>query len=553
MDNFFLKILMWVIAKVNSRQVNFDQLKVICETKLKMDKRRTPVSWKKRQQKETSNSMLISFFIYGLMGLFVGSQVLLIPSLIFSMIIFHSYLLFMMAMTLITDFSAVLLDTSDNQILVPKPINSRTLFVARAVHITIYLLQYFIVLAIFPIIFTFIQYGLLVGLAVIFTALLTVVFAIFTTYLLYGLILRFGNEEKIKEVVGYFQIFMTVVFVGGFQIVPRLMDFSKDFTFTPHIYTYFIPAAWMAFFLEGIQLMKFDSIHLIMTACAFLVPLLSFYVMMKYLAPSFARKLSAMGNATANSVQKVNPGRKKFSLLASTVSFICDSNEERAGYEQVWRITGRDKTFKIGFYPSIAYLFIFLLVTVFKGPENMGTQLAALPNSKSFLFFIYLPVFIASGALYLIPYYENFAAGWIYQAAPLHKPGSLISGGLKAIIVKFFLPFFVLMFAISLYVWGWRIIDDFALGFFNDIFIFYLLTVISDYILPFSQKPAVKQQAGKFARAMLQMLMIGSLVGLHYLALKVSWLPVLLVILPATGIYLLQKKLTNISWLKIKI
>ncbi len=554
MDKFFLKILLWFVSKTNGNEVNFSQLRIITETKLLMDQRRIPVSWKKRQQSNNSNSMIVTYIIYGIMSLFVGIQILVLQNLVFSMIIYHSYLLFLMAMTLITDFSAVLLDTADNHILVPKPVNSRTLFLSRAIHITIYLLKYFLIISFFPIIFTFVHFGLLVGLGVIITSALTVVFAIFSTYILYGLILRFGDEQKIKDVVGYFQIFMTVIFFAGFQIVPRLMDFNENFSFTVHTYTYFIPAAWMSFFLEGIQNLRFDTVHLIMTACCFLIPLITLWFMMKFLAPSFSRKLNALGTVSAHHKnEKEVKTHQRMGISERLLDAVCRGNEEQAGFLQVWKITARDKAFKIGFYPSIAYLFVLLFVTFINNKTSFQVQMAELPLTDKYLFLIYMPVFVASGALTLIPYYENYAAGWIYQALPLAKPGNLINGGLKALLCKFFLPFFLLMFSIGFYVWGWKIIDDFIFGFCNDILIFYIMILAQDSYLPFSQKPAIKQQGGKFAKAFIQMIIIAALVGLHYLALKVSWLTAILIPAPLILVYFLQKKLKELAWYKIKI
>ena len=115
-----------------------------------------------------------------------------IHSLVLSMIMMHAYILFMMAMTLITDFSSILLDTTDNLVILPRPVNSRTLFVARLVHILVYLLQFTMALALFPVIFIFMTYGFIVGIVSIVTVVLTVTFAVFITYLLYATILRFS-------------------------------------------------------------------------------------------------------------------------------------------------------------------------------------------------------------------------------------------------------------------------------------------------------------------------------------------------------------------------
>ena len=66
------------------------------------------------------------------------------------MIVFYTYIMVMISMTLITDFSSILLDTSDNTIILPRPVDSRTLFAARLTHILLYLGQLGLGLTVIP-------------------------------------------------------------------------------------------------------------------------------------------------------------------------------------------------------------------------------------------------------------------------------------------------------------------------------------------------------------------------------------------------------------------
>ncbi|MCH5718443.1 hypothetical protein [Niabella hibiscisoli] len=190
--------------------VNLEQVHMIASTKLTMDRRRKPATWKRSQQKEPSNAMLYSMMVYALMGLFVGLMIFLVPDFMLAMIILHTYLLFMLIMILITDFSNVLLDTSDSQIILPKPVTSRTLLVARTLHIIVYLGQLILAIIICPLIFSTIRYGIPVGVTLLLTTILTTAIGIFVTYILYGLVLRYTSEQKVKDIIGYFQVFMTV-------------------------------------------------------------------------------------------------------------------------------------------------------------------------------------------------------------------------------------------------------------------------------------------------------------------------------------------------------
>src|SRR5690349_20150545 len=159
MDKLILKAVLFCSRLLVRQGVDFERLKIIAETKLLMDRRRVYMNWRTQQQKENSNPLLVTLIIYAFFGLFVGTTVFAFGSLVLVMTVIHSYLLFMMAMTMITDFSSVLLDTADNQTILPKPVNSKTLFVARLVHILVYLLQFTLALAFFPALFIFIRYG----------------------------------------------------------------------------------------------------------------------------------------------------------------------------------------------------------------------------------------------------------------------------------------------------------------------------------------------------------------------------------------------------------
>ncbi len=554
MDKIILNVLLRLVQIFYTKGINFDKLKIIAETKVLMDRRRTPAGFRQRQQKEHSNPLLMTLIIYFGLGLFIGFVIYSLNSLLLGMIYLHAYLLFMMAMTLVTDFSSVLLDTADAQIILPKPVNSRTLFVARVVHILVYLLQFTIALATAPIIIAFIKYGGLVGAGLLLTSFLMVAFAVFITYLLYGLMLRFSNEQKIKDIVGYFQIFLTIFFAAGTQIIPRLINFDiNNYSLNLHWYSYLLPPVWMAVSLEALQQLNFDALHLLMIGCTIAIPLFTVWVMIKYLAPSFSQKLALLGNATQSVNKKLVSNRKHGRLSEKLAALVCSTKTETAGFEMVWKITGRDKNFMIQFYPSLAYIAVFAFIIIFKNGRNITDTWQQLPATKQFLWFLYLPIMGVSAGISIVSFYDNYMASWVYQSSPLTKPGELISGTLKVLLIKFFVPVYFTLISFAYYIWGLPIVDDIVLGFFNCILLFLVTAYFSDHYLPFTRQPNVKQQTGKFIQVILQFVMIGLLIGVHYIALKISWAPAALIPFSAASCYFLMKKIQNLSWLKISI
>jgi ABC-2 type transport system permease protein len=142
-------------------------------------------------------------------------------------------------------------------------------------------------------------------------------------------------------------------------------------------------------------------------------------------------------------------------------------------------------------------------------------------------------------------------ASWIYQSTPVLKPGQIISGALKALLIKFFIPVYAILFAFAWYVWGLSIVDDFVFGFFNNILIFLITANLTEHYLPFSRQSNTKQQSGRFAQVIMQMIIIAALVGLHYLVIKIDWLIYCLIPVAAAGCYFLFKRIQELPWLKI--
>lgn len=555
MDTFFFGLFFRIFKIFNLSGVDNAQVKIIASTKLLMDRRRKPPTWNRSQYKETSNGILIALIIYAIMGLFFGLMIFMIPDLMLAMIIVHSYFIFMLIMTLITDFSNVLLDTSDAQIILPKPVTSRTLLAARTLHIIVYLGQLILAIMIFPLLFAFLKYGVWVGLSALLTTLLTTAIGIFLTYILYGLVLRYTNEQKVKDIIGYFQIFMTMFFAIGYQIIPRIINLGETtFTFKLSWYSYLLPPVWMASLIDAVHSASFNSSHFAMMACAIGVPVLTGFIIVKYLAPYFSKFMSAPDEGgAANENKSIRLAGKKQSWVDRLGKLVCIDGCEQASFIQVWKITGRYKNFKMQFYPGLAYIPVFIFIIFFRNFKDINASFAALPDGNLFLWLLYLSIFSVAFSLSLISYYENYDASWIYQTAPVRHPGALIAGSIKAILLKFFAPVFLLLSAATLMVWGFRTIGDILLAGINSTLVFYIIALLSTHYLPFSQPHNAKEQGGRFIMTLLMLLLIGVIVGLHYLILKVEWLKWAMIPIGFAACWMAQKSIRNLPWKKIVI
>ncbi|HZI25212.1 MAG TPA: hypothetical protein VFD46_09055, partial [Chryseolinea sp.] len=296
MEKYLLRILDLFAWVFRLAKIDYDKLRAIVSTKLMMDNRRQLVAYRRKGKKEPTNTFVLTLFFYSLFGGFVALAMYNVPSFILSMLVFFTYIMVMISMTLITDFSSILLDTSDNTIILPRPVDSRTLFAARITHILLYLGQLAIGLSLIPAIVVFITYGGVLLLLFCMMVFLSIITAVFLTNGLYLLIMQFATEEKLKTIINYFQIVMAIVIMAGYQILPRMIERIeiKTFVFQIQWWSFFLPPVWMAGALEAFQYQRYDYGYLALILCALVLPLTGMFVVNKYLSPLFNKKIASM-------------------------------------------------------------------------------------------------------------------------------------------------------------------------------------------------------------------------------------------------------------------
>jgi ABC-2 type transport system permease protein len=553
MDKIILKILKLFPGLFSRQGVNVYQMFDIVETKLMMDKRRVHFQFRRHDQNKNENANRLTYvlLLYGFFSLFIVFMISAVDNIVLAMTIFHAYLLFMMSMTLITDFSSVLLDTADNLVILPRPVSGKTLFVSRMVHVSIYLFQFGVAISLIPVIATFVKFGVLAGLGSIITSFSTVLFSVFFTYLLYLLILRFSNEKKLREIVTYFQILMTILFMAGYQIIPRLIDLSGIESFSLHWYSYIAPPVWMAVALEAVYQNIYDTVHISMILLSIILPVILFWLLNKYFAPSFGRKLSAVQeDGTVQSTTKTGKSYKR-KISERLSSFTCKSTIERASFETTWKISSRDKQFRLQFYPLLGYLVVFIFI--FTRNDRGVDFWENLQTGNKFLWFIYIPLFMINSSLGFIAFNENYQAAWVYFSSPVDKPGHLLTGSLKTVFVKFFVPVFIILFGFSIGIWGIKIIDDFAFGLLININCFLAMASLSKHYLPFSMQPNVQQQSGKFINVVILFILIAIFIGLHWLGLLFPFVLYILMPILLITAYFMLRNLQQLKWRHLAI
>ncbi|MCF3943143.1 hypothetical protein [Oceanobacillus alkalisoli] len=506
-----LDIFQSVFRKLN---INYDVMRKILEIKLTMDGRRVPTILNNAKKKE-GNQFLKSLWIYGIYGVLLLPFGFLGDNYFFQVSIIAGVAMFILATSLISDFSSVLLDIRDKVILNTKPVDNRTIHAAKFFHVAIYLtLLTGAFISIPAIVFLFTKgfiYFLLFFIIILLIDLLVLAF----TALIYMLVLRFFDGEKLKDIINYMQILLAVGVVVGYQIIIRLFDvvdfeYVYDFSWW-HV---LIPPIWFSAPFELVLNHNYTREIIILSVLAILGPLLSIFFY--YLSmPAFERNLQKLMEESSTKKKKKWTPNDLFEKL------ICFSKEEKAFYRFASIMISRERDFKLKVYPSLGMALVFPLIFLF---NNLSFQtLEELGQGKSFLT-IYFSIIIIGTVVHMLQYSAKYKAAWIFRTTPIQKHAIVYRAALKAMFVKLYLPIIFVLSILYIWIFSIRILPDLAV-----VFIIALLQMLIAYRLfnngkyPFTEPIETTQQGGGTAGiVILLMIFIGIFALLHFL---ISLLP----------------------------
>ena len=224
MNRFLLQIIRWLAPLFRPFKIDSEQLHLILEAKLLMDSRRPSMFNQRYNKKEVKGQDWLAmglFFFFGLMFLLMFA---VFHKASTAFVLYFLGWMVALSMTLISDFTEVLIDPRDNYILLPRPVDDQTIAIARILHILLYISKLAFAFALPGIIFVSIYFGVLYLPLYLLQMLISVVLTIFLVNLTYLLLLRVVPADRFKEAINYFQIVFTILIFAVYYLFPRLID-----------------------------------------------------------------------------------------------------------------------------------------------------------------------------------------------------------------------------------------------------------------------------------------------------------------------------------------
>jgi hypothetical protein len=493
--------------------VNYNIMRMILQIKLTMDGRRVTsvmTNNKKADENEDKNNYARLLMFNGFLSIFIGLIMTSDMSALKNINIVIGVNLFMMVSLMISDFSAILLDVKEKNILLPKPIDSKTFNAAKLTHICIYLMGISLSLNFIPLIIGTIKYGVIFPPIFIIENILLALIVIVITAVLYTLVLKFFDGEKLKDIINYFQIFLTFVFTFGYQLFSRVFSFEGMKTdYVTKFWHGLVPSMWFAapfgILIDGDK----NSFLIFLSAMAILGPtiLMIFYV--KKVVPYFEKNLQKLNNNGGN-VSRRSERRKEF-----IARLICRDKIEKSMFIFTKNMLATERNFKLKVYPSLAMaVFAPILFIFIDRRESFIESIQTSCGGKAHLL-MYITVLMLCFCTAYINNSDSYKGAFIYKVLPIKDPGVILKGAIKGTLFKLVIPIYLLVAVVFLILKGPSIIIDLIAMFLVLLISALEYFKISNKTMPFSVKFAIADSGKLIGPGMLTLMLIGIFAAIH--------------------------------------
>lgn len=523
------KLLVWFVGLAAPlwRTLGADPraISLILTAKLKMDDRSGAVMG--RQQSSQKKGM--EWLVYGMLTFF-GCGLIILPAFIEDTAtgigLVYSVWIIYIGLLLITEMSENLFDQRDLYVLLSRPINSITLSMARILHIAAFSAKFALCLGVPVGIYLVFAVGPLAWLVYTLLGILVLAITMTGTLVFYLIMLRNIAPERLKKIVGYFQMVATAIFFFAYQI-PNLFGGSFDalegLKLVDTSWGFAFPGLWLGGLYKTILFQGPGALALVQGALGLLAAAggLWFYVRQSrgYVNNLLALREAGSSAAITTPTESGSKTVKEdgFSFREWFAPRLTRPNLERASFRFHWNMMTRDMGFKQRTLPAMVYLPVLMFIIFFRDSFSSGDFF----GTSTEIVMLYFVAWIAVIPLGQAKISDQYKASWIFSATANPMPGRVHYGQLMAVLSMFFIPTALLIYPLILILWGPGLWADVLLGLANVL----LVTLIYHFLdkdVPFGR---AKEDA-KFSNfgPFLILSIVGSILGgAHYLISDWRW------------------------------
>jgi hypothetical protein len=514
--------------------INYKLLRIILKTKLTLDMRRAPAinTNNKRKKDEEQTSIFKGYLLHLIFGVFLAFFIYFIHDEMIRMMYFSGAFFFMTTMYLISDFSFVLLDTKDKNILMTKPLDSKTVSLSKVLHILIYMFRLNAFIAGPSIVVMMMSNGVL-SLPIFLLEILMMDLMIFlVTAFIYLLVLRFFDGELLRNIINIIQILLTIVVTIGYQIAIRMIDFTslQNMEYSFNLAHYLNPILWFGAPFEIIY-HGGQSYLYIFTALIIIVPVASFilYLSLSKKMESLLLKLEGEGNE--------RPSKHRFEKI---VGLILNRNEiSKQSFHFSNAMFRSDRSLKLKIYPALSSG-VFLPILMIFNMRMGGREFRATGYEYLYLYFNLLMF----PSIFNLTYFSSAWRGsYAFISSGFKNVKELNRGLMQSMAYRFFIPILILNMVIYSIIFGNRFVIDFVIVFLASIVIMPIVGKLYFKGYPFAKPIDESNQKDSLDKFLLSLAIAAGFAIVHFYSHMIpmgTWIysAVLLVGIPISWNYI---------------
>lgn len=492
--------------------VNYDIMRMILQIKLTIDGRRvsTVFTNNKSFEKKDKNSYKYLLLFNGFLSIFIGILMLTDMPALKNINIVIGVNLFIMVSIMISDFSAVLLDVKEKNILLPKPVDSRTFNAAKLTHICMYLLGISLSLNLMPLILGTAKYGVIFFPIFFIENILIALLVIVITAFLYTLVLKFFDGEKLKDIINYFQILLAFVFTFGYQLFNRFFTITDTTAiYVPKLWHSLVPSMWFAapfgILIDG----NSNPFLIFLSVMAILAPVILIILYVKNVVPYFEKNLQKL-NDNGGTIRGGDKIRKDF-----IAGIICKDKTEKSMFTFTKNMISTERNFKLKVYPSLSMAVFLPVLFILTDRDKSFIETVQTSYGGKVHLLMYLTVLMLCFCTAYINNSDNYKGAFIYKVLPIKDPGVILKGAIKGTLFKLVIPTYLFTAIVFLILKGPSIILDLIVMFLVLLISSLVYFKLSNKMMPFSVKFATIDSEKLIVPGVIALMLIGIFAAIH--------------------------------------
>src|SRR5215831_18614490 len=380
-----------------------------------------------------SRSLFFVLFMYLFVGLMTSMIAFSQIDLFTFTAIVHAMTFFVVGMAVTSESGDILFNANESDVLVHRPIHPRTLLLAKTINLIVFTLMLAMALNLCPTFFGLAISGARVWFPVVhlLSMIVLCVFCAAAVVCVYGIIIKFLDRQKFDNFAAWSQVAMSVLFIAGYQVVPRLLQRFEGMTLKPYAkYLFALPPAWFAGLDSAVAGdLPFGALLALIgiTATGALA-----YIAIGKLSPSYGEGLAKISQTRSIAPAKPS-GRKQRELRNPLLRWWLRDPIERYSFRLAAAYMRRDRDVKLRLYPSLT---IFLVIPLVNLLDRKPGGLSAFAP----LLTVWMLGVMPYQALQTLQMSQHYLAAEIFAIAPLPSASAVFHGVRKATIVYLLLP-----------------------------------------------------------------------------------------------------------------